>query len=171
MINHSLGFRSELSHTHQQGQKWRKIQRATWELKEGPRKDRKEEIGLWAEIHENVCFFRAYSVAPTDSISPFTEKGFFPGREITSHLLQNRLHEGGESKSPEWGRTYPWACWGFQLEPLGQEVERGYSGFASKVGIKGVEEGTSADLSLNTCLRLDEAPLLAEFPVAFSRFL
>lgn len=60
---------------------------------------------------------------------------------------------------------------GFQLGSPGQDIERDYSGFASKVGIKGVEEGTSRDPGLNACLRRDEASLVAEFPVAFSRFL
>lgn len=83
-----------------------------------------------------------------------------PGREITEYLLPNRLLAGEECKSPEQGVCTPGLAEGFQLEPSGQAVERGYSGFASKVGIKGVEEGTSGDPGLNARLRLDEAPPL-----------
>ena len=59
-----------------------------------------------------------------------------PGREITEYLLPNRLLGGGEYKSPEQSVCTPGLAEGFQLEPSGQAVERGYSGFASKVGIK-----------------------------------
>lgn len=82
--------------------------KATWWVKEGPRKDRKEEAGGKVGIRWNFCFsLKAYYAASTNFLSPLTQKGFLPGTEVTQYSLQNSLHVGGESKSTKQGSRTP----------------------------------------------------------------
>lgn len=136
--------------------------------RKNPGRTRKSKQDHKEETHGNICgFFSVSLLCSTYKFYLHLHKKVFSlvQKKHSVHLKTDCMW--GDCKCTEQGHS--WACWSFRLGPPGQAVERGYLAFASEVRIKG--GGAPGEPSLNVRPHLDEAALLDESPVAFSRFL